>query len=36
MFVVVTMDAEIFPVGAIRRIVVMIAVPVVDGKEVEA
>jgi hypothetical protein len=36
MFVVVTMGAEIFPVRAIRRIVVMIAVSVVDGQEIEA
>ena len=34
MFLIMAVDTEIFPVGAVRRIVVMIAVFVVNGEEV--
>lgn len=34
-FVVMTIYAEVFPVAAVRRVVIMVAVLVVDGKEVQ-
>ena len=34
MFGVMTVDAEVFPVGPIRRIVVVIAVSMMNGEEV--
>ena len=33
MFIVMTVNAEVFPVGAVRRIVVVIAVFMVNGEE---
>jgi hypothetical protein len=34
MFVVMAVDTKIFPVGTVRRIVVVIAVSMVDSEEV--
>jgi hypothetical protein len=36
MLVIVAVVAQVFPVAAIRRVIVMIAVPVVDGQQVYA
>ena len=34
MFIIMAVDTEVFPVGTIRRVVVVIAVFVVNGEEV--
>ena len=36
MFVIMAVGAEILPVAAILGVVVVVAIPVVDGEEVEA
>ena len=35
MFIVVAVNAEVFPVAPVFRVVLVVAVPVVDGEEVE-
>jgi len=35
MLIVVAVNAEVFPVAAVRRVVRVVSVPVVDGKEME-